>query len=725
MAMTDNEVLAFYKYLTTAEESDREPNSYVNRVLGQPTSASQAAAAQTRRDIDATGGGYPYLRLLREDIANVKSDFRERQQNVNELMRKRLETQERKQLADIVGQLNPTQEDRNLAEVQLGVAGQAVGMFGDALFRALPFDEQIMSGLSILGEAAAEVPVSGPSMFGLPPSGQQNAPTVGDVASDFMERSPRAAENLGNLANIATAGVAAKTTFRPQDRGRTLTGVSNWINDFYNRDKSEGRKAMFNDLGIDLQGENITPQFNTKIDDVFTQIVRGEKPEEAMVKFFETTSPDEIMGITGKTPYELFEGVVKTSRKQRAGWLYRKLGENYAETKSPHKPGTKAFQQDVEQAARKARGLVNFLGDLSVSTLKSFFDPRAVALYGKEGISPQAQKKINEALDAFDKGDRKAAEKAMGQFIYSGNHIPQQAGRVGDENPVLEQLRDASFVGDSNIPLTEKNFIEQVGKMSTIETQGKKTRKLTTTERELKQAYNFMQAIWARAGTPLGDRAKLVVKRPTGISGNHKQDLVRGHPALKFAQSAMLDIQKTGKPITIKKLYEKLEGLQKKNGFRILNESWEDAQKNGLWVTAGFPGGAVTEGGINGLIKIRPDGKVKAFMSDLHNFGEAIPVVKQYQQATVPNNMFAVSMVDFDLLGNKYAVKGRAKRGLPEEDRPQLKASVGEKPVDETIAALREYASVRPNAVDVAAAAAPRAMLTGAILDEEREQGGR
>ena len=150
-----------------------------------------------------------------------------------------------------------------------------------------------------------------------------------------------------------------------------------------------------------------------------------------------------------------------------------------------HRKGTKVYNQAVEQAAMRFRGQLKFLGGLGVSAFRSFFDPRAIALYGKEGISPSAQKLVNRALDAYERGDNKAGEKAMGQFIYSGNHIPAQAGRQGGENPVLQALRDAAFLGDENIPFTRENFVEQVGRLSTTETLNNKARKITTTTKEL------------------------------------------------------------------------------------------------------------------------------------------------------------------------------------------------------------------------------------------------
>ena len=712
-----------------------------NQEIAQPTSASQAKAAQVARDREEHGE-YPHFLGVREGIANMKSDWDARQANVTEGIRKYNDTQERKKLAELVGQpFVSTSDDRSLFEAaNLNPVGQAIGFAGDVAFRALPFDEEIAQGMGYLGgkakEAADNTTPAMMSMFtgapmGMPASVVQQGDSYGEKIDTFVEENPRLVENLENIGNIATAGFAAKRMFRPEQFGRSLSGVSNWIKNFYALDPTEGRKNFLNLSGEKLKDVKRNPKFNESLDNVFDQIIKGETPTVALEKFFRDNPVDDRFGTIsqlGMTPEEVTLNVTKAAHKTQAGWLFRKLGEAYTDDTWTKEKGTKIHKEKIHENSKRIRGLVGFLGDLGKTSLQSFFDPRAIALYGKEGISPAAQKHINNALDSYERGDNKAAEQAMGQFIYSGNHIPEQAGRVGEVNPVIRELKDAAFVGDANVTFNEENFVKQVGQLKTVEVTGKgkgdSRRKVTTTEKDLKNAHGFIKQVWAKAGTPFGDSAKLVVKRPTGISGNHKSDLVTKHPALATLRPLLLDIQKTGKPVTLKKVYEGLVASQNKKsgGFRILNKDWEDVQKRGLWLESGFSGGAVTEGGINGIFKVLPNGRVKGFMSDLHNFGEHFPLIKQYQQVTVPNNMVAVSMIDFDLLGNKAAAKGRAKRGLPEENRPMLTGDITNPKEAETLANLRKYATIEPNAADVALAAGERGLLTGAVLDSREEE---
>lgn len=715
--------------------------SRYNEMLAQPKSASQAKAAQDAQKRQEQGG-YPYFLGVRQGAQNMADDFKARQANVTEAQRKYKETQVKKQLAESMGQpYASTSNDRNFFEGNLlSPVGQSIGFLGDTAFRALPFDEEIAQGMGYLGgkakEAADNTTPAMMSMFtgapmGMPASLVQQGDSYGEKIDTFVEESPRLVENLENIGNIATAGFAAKRMFRPEQFGRSLSGVSNWIKDFYNLDPTEGRKSFLTLSGKKLQDKKRNPQFNASLDNVFSELIEGETPEYALKKFFDKNlvdGEDGTLSQLGMTPEEITLNVTKAADKTKAGWLYQKLSEKYTEANGKSKEGSKRNKREIFANAKRIKGLVGFLGDLGVTTLQSFFDPRAIALYGKDGISPAAQRHINKALDAMERGESKAAEQAMGQFIYSGNHIPEQGGRVGEVNPVIKELRDAAFVGDANVPFNEKNFIAQVGKLKTDEItstgEGATKRKVTTTQKDLKNAHDLIKQIWSNAGTPFGDNAKLVVKRPTGISGDHKGDLVRKHPALKTLRPLLLDIQKTGKPVTLKKVYEGLLAAQSKNskGFKILNKDWEDVQKRGLWLSSGFAGGAVTEGGINGLFKVLPNGRVKGFMSDLHNFGEHFPIIKQYQQTTLPNNMVAVSMVDFDMLGTKYAMEGRAKRGLPEESRPQLTSDITNPNETETIANLKKYANTKANLADTALAAGERGLLTGAMIDSREEE---
>lgn len=91
------------------------------------------------------------------------------------------------------------------------------------------------------------------------------------------------------------------------------------------------------------------------------------------------------------------------------------------------------------------------------------------------------------------------------------------------------------------------------------------------------------------------------------------------------------------------------------------------AADGGVWITGSRPGSAITEGGINYLVKVTTDGKLIGVMSDEHNLFEGIagkiqektgglvPTLRAMKHL-IPNRLIAVTppMVK-DLKGGKYA----------------------------------------------------------------------
>ena len=222
----------------------------------------------------------------------------------------------------------------------------------------------------------------------------------------------------------------------------------------------------------------------------------------------------------------------------------------------------------------------------------------------------------------------------------------------------------------------------------------------------------------------------MVVKRPTGLSGDHKGDLARKFPASGSIRNSILDLQMKGK-VTVKDLYNDLVKRQanikgKEKPWSIVNKDWEDVEKNGLWVQAGFAGGAVTEGGVNGLMKVLPNGRLQAYMSDLHNFGEKIPVLSMYMQKTIPNDMVAVTRVDLDLLGTKDVDKARRKRGLPEDDNRPVLSGASDNKASVARSDLEEFASATPSRKALLAEQKRllgRGLLTGQVVNTGDEDG--
>lgn len=72
--------------------------------------------------------------------------------------------------------------------------------------------------------------------------------------------------------------------------------------------------------------------------------------------------------------------------------------------------------------------------------------------------------------------------------------------------------------------------------------------------------------------------------------------------------------------------------------FRILGDD-----EQGVWITYSTAGQAKVEGGVNVIVRVDPDGSLTAVVSDLHDFGDKIPVLNTMLDNTLPNQVLGVT----------------------------------------------------------------------------------
>ena len=72
--------------------------------------------------------------------------------------------------------------------------------------------------------------------------------------------------------------------------------------------------------------------------------------------------------------------------------------------------------------------------------------------------------------------------------------------------------------------------------------------------------------------------------------------------------------------------------------YRILGQD-----NDGVWITYSNAGRAKVEGGVNVIVRVDPDGSLTAIVSDLHDFGDKIPVLNTMLDNTLPNQVLAVT----------------------------------------------------------------------------------
>ena len=138
----------------------------------------------------------------------------------------------------------------------------------------------------------------------------------------------------------------------------------------------------------------------------------------------------------------------------------------------------------------------------------------------------------------------------------------------------------------------------------------------------------------------------------------------------------------------------------------------EKAKNNGLWVTGSFTGNAVTEGGVNYIAKVSPDGRIMAVISDEHNFLEKTPVLGPVLESALPNRALSVTPpMHYDLRGGRKTVK-------PEQ--PKDKKNVKQSLFDLETAQPSKEALRAERQINAGVGTIATGMLTGGNREERR-----
>tara|TARA_R110001592_G_scaffold7769_1_gene43116 strand:- start:25 stop:1638 length:1614 start_codon:yes stop_codon:yes gene_type:complete len=371
-----------------------------------------------------------------------------------------------------------------------------------------------------------------------------------------------------------------------------------------------------------------------------------------------------------------------TPDKTSATRLESLLGEGLLKVK-----GEKVTPFNSAGAGKKVTGFGEWAAESAVSMFDSFLNPSSRALYAETGINKQSQKKVKKILDNPDSTPRDI-EKAMAQAIYN-RHIVEQSGRQGNIGSSLIDVEDFSTVQGYK-PLNIESFQSGV-KATKTELNGKRQ---YTAPKDAKKAYEHITQAWGL--TP--DRpTKVIFKEPSGgASGNHLQDFAFKNPVNKIIRGVLSSFPK--RPSTEKMYKELLNQASKKNSpFKVLSKSSKDVAENGLWVQSSFVGNAVVEGGVNAIYKVLPNGRVTAYMSDVHNFLEKIPVVGKGIEKALPTDVLAIAgPMHIDIMNNKWARKKTQKQGKEFKEKAKPKT---EKTKDRGNAReiLTAYANARPD----------------------------
>jgi hypothetical protein len=314
------------------------------------------------------------------------------------------------------------------------------------------------------------------------------------------------------------------------------------------------------------------------------------------------------------------------------------------------------------------------------------------------------------AREALESGGSRDQGKAVAQVQASGALIPDQASRVGKVSQDVEDIKRRSFLTEP-VKATEGAYKKLIRDNKLQGTYEKSGIAAPVTDKDLDIIDQHVRTVWkdrkdkSISETPSAD---IRIKNPGAgdqITGAHVKDF----STKSGVHSTMRALFKENPKPTVEETWSFINDSRLK--LHPKSETLKDARKNGIWVTGSFSGTAITEGGVNFIAKISPNGRVMAVVSDEHNFLEKVPVVGRVIESALPNRSLSVTPpMHFDVKKTKEKIKSPQPK-----DKKDVKQSL-QNIVDATPdpALLRQERKVNTGAGMVGAG-----MLTGGA-DEER-----
>lgn len=376
--------------------------------------------------------------------------------------------------------------------------------------------------------------------------------------------------------------------------------------------------------------------------------------------------------------------------------LEKKVAEQYLKFK-----GRDTKPSMIDRTAQAGRGMLKWAADAPANVLDAALNPVSRALFKETGINRRSQQKIRKLLMEGSEDPKQLSrllDKATAQGIYM-MHTGQQAGRLGKLSPELEELASYSYLGDAYVPATKENFLKGVKQTETV----RDGKKLYVPPKDLETAYSFFEKNFN-----LRDGAKLVIKQPTGKSGNHLGDLVTKNPTNAAGRKAAEKMKKAGMKRTPNNWREAL--IEQSDGGKNFSVLRQD-KDGGVWVRSGtaakpFVGTAVVEGGVAGYSKMYPNGNTVSFMYDQHDFLEKIPAVGDILSEVLPKDVVAVAgPIHHNIFSNKWG-KNLEYRKSSVTETPTLKKDPSRMNQEELQGLLTDITTVRPSGTGVAKEAA-------------------
>lgn len=267
----------------------------------------------------------------------------------------------------------------------------------------------------------------------------------------------------------------------------------------------------------------------------------------------------------------------------------------------------------------------------------NILEPERRALLATTGVDPTTRQVAREAL----KNPKGVSGRDVSKVVSQGQQSFLTQGRVGFEGPSesgLDLIRRLSYLSDTvdYTPQAYGRLIKEADALGEV------------SEKDLKFFGEHVGNVWkGRGNVSVADAASptINIKSPTSRqTGDHLYDFAMKKGSPMSALKRIIGPDKNTSSVEI------LEGLQSskinihpsmgKTDAEIL----KNARKNGgFYITGSYQGTAITEGGVNYVAKLTPEGKLTVVVSDENNFLENVPVVGAVIEKAMPNRVVSAT----------------------------------------------------------------------------------
>jgi hypothetical protein len=315
-----------------------------------------------------------------------------------------------------------------------------------------------------------------------------------------------------------------------------------------------------------------------------------------------------------------------------------------------------AQKKALSDGLGRVMGFGKWASQSATNAITYYFNPKARALYEEQGIGPLLQKEADK-LDIGDttKLDMKATKKLMAQAMYN-RHLIKQSGKTGEVSPQMQAIGNFGVLAESTTakPGVYREMVKPLDKAGIPDV-------------DLNAFESHVRNTW---GSAMGSDANIILKGSAELSGNHSRDLWNS-PIYTTLGKSFDDLiadpngkYKFDSDVELRNYLEKYAGAESTEGsltvsamhmlktkgrggelkrkhFNIIPENEmtpEMKASGGVWLTDGFAGTSITEGGVNGIYKVDKDWNVTLVISDEHNYFE------DFTKPILPNSQMMVSM---------------------------------------------------------------------------------